>query len=217
MGIINEITTAIITEAKDGESIRSLASKIGFAYSAVYKWIFELKRYGAISLIEKGNKDVIKINKNSVYKKFNELNNAVSVIEKDDLFWKLVKNLKLKIRFVRGTAAAIWTKGSFITGDFYDKIYFLEVDKEDVGSLKKVLERYKIAYTEGKINNNRPLIYITQKDGFKIEKKNSLPVMPLREFAHWSEELHLENISEQLNKLYNLGLKAKYAEVSTNA
>ena len=40
MGIINEITTAIITEAKDGESIRSLASKIGFAYSAVYKWIF---------------------------------------------------------------------------------------------------------------------------------------------------------------------------------
>ncbi len=217
MKVINEITVDIVKNAKDGESIYSLASKIGFAYSAVYRWISELEKYGVISLIRKGNKNVIKINKNLIYKKFKELDNAVSVIEKDNTFWGLVKTLKLKIRFVKGTAATIWTKGSFITGDFYDRIYFLEVDKKDTDSLKKSVKKEGIAYTEGKANNNRPLVWIIQKEGFEIEKKDGLPVMPLKELVVWSKELRLENILEQLNLLYNLGLNVRYAEVLTNA
>jgi len=217
MKVINEITVDIVKNAKDGESIYSLASKIGFAYSAVYRWISELEKYGVISLIKKGNKNVIKINKNLIYKKFKELDNAVSVIEKDNTFWDLVKTLKLRIRFVKGTAATIWTKGSFITGDFYDRIYFLEVEKKDTDSLKKSLKEEGIAYTEGKANNNRPLVWIIQKEGFEIEKKDGLPVMPLRELVEWGKELHLDNILEQLNMLYDLGLNARYAEVVTNA
>ena len=38
MRIINEITTEIVKNSEDGESIHSLAAKTGFAYSAVYKW-----------------------------------------------------------------------------------------------------------------------------------------------------------------------------------
>ena len=216
MRIVNEISVAIVKNARDGESIHSLAAKMGFAYSAVYGWVSELEKYGVISLIRKGNRNVIKINKNLIYRKFKELDNAVSVIEKDNSFWRLVKTLKLKIRFVRGTATAIWTSGSFITGDFYDRIYFLEVDKKDVFSLKKVLKKYGIAYTEGKMSNKRPLVWIIQKENFKAEKKQGLPVMPLRELVEWGKELHLENILEQLNMLHNLGLNAKYAEVSTN-
>lgn len=110
MNILNEITAAIVKNAKDGESIHSLAAKIGFAYSAVYGWVSELEKYGVISLIRKGNINIIKMNKNLIYRKFKELGNAVSVIEKDNAFWELVKILKLKIRLVRGTAAAIWTR-----------------------------------------------------------------------------------------------------------
>ncbi len=216
MVIVNEITMDIVKNAKNGESIYSLAFKIGFAYSAVYRWISKLEEYGVISLIRKGNKNVIKINKNLIYKKFKELDDAVSVIEKDNNFWQLVKTLKLKIRFVKGTAAAIWTKGSFITGDFYDRIYFLEVDKKDANSLKEFLKKKEIVYTKGESNNTRPLVWIIQKEDFKIEKKDGLPVMPLRELVEWGRELHLENILEQLDILYNLGLNIKYAEVSTN-
>ncbi len=217
MKVINEITVDIVKNAEDGESIYSLASKIGFAYSAVYRWISELEKYGVISLIRKGNKNIIKINKNLIYKKFKELDNAISVIEKDNTFWDLVKTLKLKIRFVKGTAATIWTKGSFITGDFYDRIYFLEVDKKDADSLKNSLKKERIAYTEGKVSNKRPLVWIIQKEGFKIEKKDGLPVMPLRELIDWGKELHLDNILEQLDVLYNLGLNVRYVEVITNA
>ena len=64
MKIVNEITADIVKNAENGESIYSLAAKIGFAYSAVYRWISELEKYGVISLIRKGNKNVIKINKN---------------------------------------------------------------------------------------------------------------------------------------------------------
>jgi DNA-binding transcriptional ArsR family regulator len=216
MKIINEITMDIVKNAEDGGSIRSLAVKIGFAYSAVYRWISELERYGVISLIRKGNKNTIKINKNLVYKKFKELDNAVSATEKDEVFWNLVKSLRLKIRFAKGTAATIWTQGSFITGDFYDKIYFLEVEKRDTDSLKKTLRKNGITYTEDKIGSHRPLVYISQKEKLSIERKNGLPIMPLSELVSWCRELHLENILEQLNTLYNLRLKVKYAEVSTN-
>ena len=215
MVIVNEITMDIVKNAEDGESIHSLASKIGFAYSAVYRWISELERYGVISLIRKGNRNVIKINKNLIYKKFRELDDAVSVIEKDSNFWELVKTLRLRIRFVKGTAATIWTKGSFITGDFYDRIYFLEVDKKDANALKESLKEKEIAYTEGEMNTKRPLVWIIQKENFQIERKDGLPIMPLRELVEWGKELHLENILEQLDILYNLRLNAKYSEVST--
>jgi len=216
MIIVNEITMEIVKKAEDGESIHSLASKIGFAYSAVYRWTSELEKYGVISLIRKGNKNGIKINKNLIYKKFKELDDAVSIIEKDNTFWKLVKTLKLKIRFVKGTASTIWTKGSFVTGDFYDRIYFLEVEKKDANNLKKILEKKGIAYTKGEPNNKRPLIWIIEKENLKIERKDGLPVVPLRELIEWGKELYLENILEQLDKIYNLGLNVKYAEVSTN-
>lgn len=214
--MINEITASIVKNAKDGESIHSLSTKIGFAYSAVYKWISELEKYGVISLIRKGNKNVVKINKNLIYKKFKELNKAISSIEKDRVFWDLIKNLRLRIRFVRGTAATIWTKGSFITGDFYDRIYFLEVDKRDLASLKSILKKQGISYTEKEISIKRPLIYIIPGDNFRVERKGSLPVMPLNELVKWCKDLQLENILEQLDLLYNLGLKVRYSEVVTN-
>ena len=216
MGIINEITVNIVKKAKDGESIRTLATEIGFAYSAVYRWVSELERYEIISLIKKGNKNVIKINRNLIYKRFNELNYAVSVIEKDNIFWNLVKTIKLRIRFVKGTAATIWTQGGFITGDFYDRIYFLEVWKKDLESLKRILKKHSITYTEGKMSNKRPLVYIIPKSNLKIEKKDGLPIISLSELVKWCKKLHLENILEQLNLLYKLRLKAKYSEVVTN-
>jgi len=216
MVIVNEITRNIVKNAEDGESIYSLALKMGFAYSAVYRWVSELERYGVISLIRKGNKNVIKINKNLIYKKFKELDDVVSIIERDNKFWKLVKTLKLRMRFVKGTATTIWTRGGFITGDFYDRIYFLEVDKKDVNTFKGVLKEERIAYTEGKANNQRPLVWIVQRDKFKVEKKDGLPIMPLNELVEWGKKLHLENILEQLDILYNLRLNVKYSEVLTN-
>lgn len=217
MKVINEITMKIVKNAKDGESIHSLASEIGFAYSAVYKWVSELEKYGVLIIIRKGNKNVIKINKNLIYKKFKELDGAISVIEKDKKFWELMKTLKLKMRFTRGTAAAIWTKGSYITGDFYDRIYFLEVNNKDADSLKKALKKEEIAYTEGKATNKRPLVWIIQKENFEVEKKEGLHVVPLNELVKWAKTLHLEKILEQLDILYNLGLNVKYEEVFTNA
>ena len=215
--IINEITVEIIKNAENGESVRSLASKMGFAYSAVYGWILELEKYEAIRIIRKGNKNIIKINNNNViYNKFRELDNVVSVIDKNNEFWKFIKNTKLRIRFVMGTAITIWTKGGFITGDFYDKIYFLEAVKKEVNLLKKILDERNMAWTENKLTNKRPLVYIIPKKEFKVEYIDNLPVMPLRELVDYCKELYLDNILEQLDLLYSLGLNKKYSEVYTN-
>jgi len=215
--VINEITMNIIRNVKDGESIRSLANKIGFAYSAVYGWILELEKYEIIRIIRKGNKNIIKINdENLIYNKFKELDNVISVIDKDKEFWEFIRNTKLKVRFVRGSAIAIWTRGGFITGDFYDKIYFLEVAEKDNDSLKKMLNKNNIDWTEGKLIAKRPLVYITPKKEFKVDKLDNLPVMPLRELLEYCKELYLDNVLEQLDLLYDLGLNKRYSEIYTN-
>ena len=215
--IINEVTVRIIRNARDGESIRSLANRIGFAYSAVYGWILELEKYEVIRIIRKGNKNIIKINnKNVIYNKFIELDNVVSVIDKNNEFWEFIKNTKLRIRFVMGTAITIWTKGGFITGDFYDKVYSLEAFEKDVDPLKKILDEKNIAWTEDKLINKRPLVYIASKKEFKIEKLNNLPVMPLKELVDYCKRLYLDNVLEQLDLLYNLGVNKRYSEVYTN-
>ena len=216
MVIINEITLKIIKNAMNGESIRSLANRIGFAYSAVYGWILELEKYEVIRIIRKGNKNIIKINKNLIYNKFKELDNAVSVIDKDKEFWELIKSIKLSVRFVKGSAITMWTKGGFITGDFYDKIYFLEVFEKDADPLKKILNEKNISWTENKLINKRPLVYIIPKNEFKIEKLNNLSIMPLRELVRYCKELYLDNVLEQLDLLYDLGLNKRYSEVYTN-
>jgi DNA-binding transcriptional ArsR family regulator len=216
--IVNEITTNIIRNAREGESIRSLANRIGFAYSAVYGWILELEKYGVVRIIRKGNKNIIKINKeNLVYEKIKELDAAVSVIDKDKEFWRIIQNVKLRLRFARGTAIAIWTKGGFITGDFYNKIYFLEVHEKDASSLKELLDKKNIAWTEDKIVNKRPLVYIIhKKNKINVENINKLPVMPLKELVSYCKELYLDNVLEQLDILYGLKLNAKYSEIHTN-
>src|SRR3989344_8320988 len=126
MKIINQITSSIVKHDEDGKTIHSLTKKTGFAYSAVYKWIMILKDYDIIHLVEKGNKDIIKINKNNIYKKFIELDKAISTVEKDRFFWKIIKERVLRIRFVKSTAVVVWTQGGYITGDFLKNIYFLE-------------------------------------------------------------------------------------------
>lgn len=217
MKIINEITIKIIRNARDGESIRSLANKIGFAYSAVYSWILKLEEYEVIRIIRKGNKNIIKINnKNVIYHKFRELDNAVSVIDKNNEFWEFIKNTKLRIRFVKGTAITIWTKGGFITGDFYDKIYFLEAVEKDINFLKKELDKKNITWTENNLINKRPLIYIIPKKKFDVEDINNLSVMPLKELVKYCKKLYLDNVLEQLDLLYNLRLNERYSEVYTN-
>ena len=64
--------------------------------------------------------------------------------------------------------------------------------------------------------NKRPLIYIIPKKKFKIEKINKLPVTPLKELIDYCKKLYLDNVLEQLDLLYDLGLNKRYSEIYTN-
>lgn len=216
MDMINEITMSIIKNAKDGQSIRSLAKSIGFAYSAVYKWTIMLEKYEVIHIIRKGNKNSIKIINSPIYQKCREVSKMIDTIEKDRIFWKIIKTRDLQVRCVQSTAVAIWTQGGYIPGDFAEKVYYVEVAEADVHQMKKILDRYSVAYTEKEIGKERPLIKIIPKKICKMERKNKIPVMPLQELVAWCKRLYLDSILEQLDELYDLKVKEKYAEVHTN-
>ena len=108
----------------------------------------------------------------------------------------------------------IWT--SIKLRGLYDKIYFLEVFKKDVSSLKEIFKDKNIAYTEDKLIGKRPLIYIIPRKNFKIEKIGDLPTMPLNELISYCKNLYLDNVLEQLDLLYNLNLNKRYSEIYTN-
>lgn len=138
------------------------------------------------------------------------------IIDKDNTFWSIIKKTKIRTRFVKGTAIAIWTKGGFISGDFHDRIYFLEVEKQDKEKLKHILDKNQISYTEKEPSSERPLVLISERKGLEIVRKNGLPVMPLKDLVKWAEKLHLESALESLDKMYDLGLGVEYSEVEVD-
>ncbi len=218
MDEINPIVMSIIKTAKKGDTIKSLADRTVFAYSVVYKWVNRLKDLHVLDLKNDGNKKIVFMNKNDVYMKLMELSLAIEVIDKDNYFWSFMRKTIFNVRLVKGTAAVVWTNGGYVTGDFYNKIYHVEVLKKDYNSFVFFLEKNNIAF--GKENSfpgdSRPFVYIKVRKSFVMERKNKLPVMPLKELVSWSKKLHLESILEQLDLTYNLGLNERYSEVYVN-
>lgn len=217
MKIINPITVNIIKNARDGDTIRNISKRTGFAYSAAYRWVVALKEIGVLNLDNRGNRTIISFNKELIYNKFVELSNALETAERDRAFWKLMRSTKCRTRCVKGTAAAIWTQGGYITGDFFDKTYHVEVLDKDFGRFRGQLEKCGIeSGKEETISSRSPFINVKSVKNIKIEKKKGLPVMPLKELVSWCKRLSLEPILEQLDLMYSLGLQARYAEVRTN-
>lgn len=219
MKIINPITSEIIKKAKEGDTIRNISKNTGFAYSAVYNWISKLANMGVFRLEKKGNKTIIKINSNEIYASFQKLIEKTKEQEKDYLFWDLMKKTKLKIRLGKETSSIIYTQGGYITGDFYNRIYYIDVLEKDYSKLCKTLEKYNIHFSREKSINKseRPFIIINIRTKInKIYDFKSLPLTPLEEVVKWCKKLKLEPILEQLNILYKIPIKQKYSEIYTN-
>jgi len=217
MNIINPITAAIIKKAKDGDTIRQVAEKTGFAYSAVYKWVMELSRHDIFELKDEGNRKRIYAKHTALHSQFASLIKSVGETEQDKAFWNFIRKTSLKARLAGGSAISLWTRGSYVTGDFFDRIYVLEVVAKNLDDLKNELDRHKIIYTEGDKSDVRPLIFLVPYKGtFRVERIEGIPVMPLKELVEWCKKLNLDAVLEQLEVLYELGLKIKYSEVHTN-
>ncbi len=216
IGIINPITAAIINEAKDGDTIRKIAMKTGFAYSAVYRWVMELVKHDMFELKDGGNRKRVYAKHTALYSQFASLIKSVRETEQDKAFWNFIRKTRLKVRLAGGAAISLWTRGSYVTGDFFDRIYILEVTAKDLDNLKKELDSHKISYTKGGKSDARPLIFLVPKKSFRVERIKGIPVMPLKELVKWCEKLNLDAVLEQLDALYNLNLRTKYSELHTN-
>lgn len=225
LDVINPVTAAIIRHARDGDTIREVAMKTGFAYSAVYRRVAELTKHGMFEIKDEGNKKHIYAKHTPLYSQFTELIRSVGEADRDRIFWVFIRKTSLKVRLVGGTAISLWTRGSYVTGDFFDKIYILEVAAKDLYKLKSELDKHKITYTEGEkkkhlgtssVSPSRPLVFLSARKDFSVERIEGIPVMPLKELIEWCKKLDLDAALEHLDVLYSLGLKTRYSEVYTN-
>jgi hypothetical protein len=223
--IINPLTAAIIRQAKDGDTIREVAKKTGFAYSAIYRWVTEMTKHDMFEIKDEGNRKRIYAKHNELYNQFAGLIRSVNEADQNRVFWAFVKKTNLKVRLTGGTAISLWTRGSYITGDFFDKVYMLEVAAKDLYKLKNELSKHKISYTErekkkqldaSSTSSVRPLVFLSTRKDFSVERIESIPVMPLKELVEWCKRLDLDAALEHLDELCNLGLKTRYSEVHTN-
>src|SRR3989338_10405794 len=108
--IINPVTAAIIKHAKDGNTIREISMKTGFAYSAVYRRVAELAKHDMFEVKDEGNRKRIYAKHTPIYSQFTSLIRSVNEADQDRIFWAFIKKTSLKVRLAGGAAISLWTR-----------------------------------------------------------------------------------------------------------
>ncbi len=206
--VFGPVAAAVVREARDGDSILAVAKRTGFAYSAVYRAVQALAKAGAIRVEPAGRRSCIRA-AGPLYRAYQAFLEAVAMEERDRAFWAVLSGAT-GVRAARGTAAVIWTHGGYVTGDFAEHVYEVEATARGARRLAKRLMAAGVASSESA--EQRPFVRIRIVSSCPIERVDGVPVVPLQEFVRWCQRLQLEPILEQVDRMYGLGLGARYAE-----
>src|SRR3989338_6817932 len=212
--LINPYVAKILVSAKDKDSIRHISQKIQESYGWTYKWISELE--GRVVINRK--KQEIYINKNNSF-----YNGAMKFIE-----CSLANNLNLGDAyllpnlaglgyiFIGIDAVFVWTKGGYNMGRSKNSYpIFIEVFEKDKAYWQRYFSKLNIKYTFK--NERKKGIYFVISLSKSIEKEycEHIPVLPLAKTVEWAKKysFNFEPALEMLDKMYNLKIGIKYADI----
>jgi len=212
--LINQYVAKILVASRDGDSIRHISQKIQESYGWTYKWVLELERIGAV----KRRKQEVYINKkNSFYKeamkfvKYSLANN----LSLNDAY--LLPNLAgLAYVFTGIDAVFVWTKGGYNIGRSKNSYpIFIEILEKDKIAWQEHFLKLNVKYTFK--NERKKGIYFVISLNKSIEKEycEHIPVSPLAKTVEWAKKysFNFEPALEMLDKMYNLKIGIKYAEI----
>ena len=212
--LINPYVAKILISTRDGDSIRRISQKIQESYGWTYKWVSELEKIGAV----KRKKQKIYMNrKNSFYKtaiKFikNSLANNLSL---SDAY--LLPNLSgLEYIFTGIDAVFIWTKGGYNIGRSKSSYpIFIEILEKDKGAWQKYFSKLNVKYAFRNVRKKGIYFVISSSKSIEEEYCEQIPVLPLMKTVQWAKKysFNFEPALEMLDKMYNLKIGIKYAEI----
>ena len=212
--LINPYTAKILVSAKNGDSIRNISKKIQESYGWTYKWILELENIGAIAR----KKQEVYINKNNKFYK-----DAAKFV-KDSLSSNLSLNdayllpnlIGLEYIFTGIDAVFIWTKGGYNIGRSKNSYpVFIDILEKDKIEWQKYFSKLNIKYTFKNERKNGIYFVISFSNTIEKEYCEGIPVLPLIKTVEWAKKysFNFEPALEMLDKMYNLNLGIKYAEL----
>ena len=210
--IVTPVAAAVIRAARDGDTILAVAKRTGFAYSAVHRAIRALAEAGVIRVEPAGRRSRIRL-AGPLYRQYAAFIEAIAIEERDRSFWVVVRAAK-GVRLARGSAAAVWTHGGYITGDFAERVYEVEAAPDAARRFAGALAKAGVASSKDGDPAARPFVRIRIVRRCPVERVSGVPVMPLPEFVRWCKRVALEPVLEQVDKMYGLSLGAKYSEAS---
>lgn len=212
--LINPYVAKILVAAKEGDSIRSISKKIQESYGWTYRWIAELENIGAI----KRKKQEVHINKKSGFyrtaTKFIKESLAKGLSLNDA--YLLPNLIGLEYIFSEIDAVFIWTKGGYNIGRSKNSYpIFIEILEKDKNAWQDCFSKLSVRYSFK--NERKKGIYFVIKLSKTIEKEyfEQIPVLPLVKTIEWAKKysFNFEPALEMLDKMYNLNLGIKYAEL----
>jgi len=212
--LINPYVAKILVSAKDGDSIRQISKKIQESYGWTYKWVLELESVGVIR--RKKQEICIKKN-NSFYKeamRFIKCSLSADISLSDAY---LAPNLAgLDYIFTGIDAVFVWTKGGYNIGRSKNSYpIFMEVLEKDKSAWQGYFSKLNVKYTFK--NERKKGIYFVILLSKSIEKEycEHIPVLPLAKTVEWAKKysFNFEPALEMLDKMYNLKMGIKYAEI----
>lgn len=212
--LINPYIAKILIAAKDGDSIRHISKKIQESYGWTYRWVLELEKIGAV----KREKQEVRINKrSSFYRTATKFIKGLLAkgLSLNDAY--LLPNLAgLEYIFTGIDAVFVWTKGGYNMGRSKDSYpIFIEILEKDKNAWQDYFSKLNVKYSFK--NERKSGVYFVIKLSKIMEKEycERIPVLPLAKTAEWAKKysFNFEPALEMLDRMYNLNLGIKYAEL----
>ena len=209
--ILNPHVMKIVISARDKDSIRSIAKRIGLSYGWTYYWTQQLISSG---LFKRKNNRIFLDKTNRLYK---ELIGFVKRNFKNDISFRYyaLGLFGIKYSFTKTDAVFIWTKGGYNISR-YKEFYpiFIKVRKIDLELFASYCK--KLGF---KINSNRHVFFsVDILEDFKVYNLNGMPVDSLEETIKFMKDniYNFEPALEMIQEMYNKKLKIRYKEIKTN-
>ena len=214
LDLINPYAAKILVAAKDGDSIRSVSKRIKESYGWTYKWVLELEKIGAIG---RKAQELYIHKENYFYKEIHRLaeNLIKNNLNLNDAY--LLPNLTgLGHIFIDIDAVFIWTKGGYNIGRSKSSYpIFIEILENDKDKWEEFFSGLNVKYAFRNEKKKGIYFIISQSENIEKEYCEQIPVLPLVKTVEWAKKyiFNFEPALEMLDKMYNLKLGIKYAEL----
>ncbi len=209
LDMINPHVMKIIVAAREEDSIKAIAKRVGLSYGWTQKWVKELVKEGVFKEKWRG---VILQEKNITYQEIIKF--IKKSVNEVSLYYAILQLSGICYCFTKTDAVYIWTEGRYNIAR-YKNFYpiFIKIHQKDYDLFIKYCKKLQL-----RINDKKNAFYVPERvNSITAISKNNFFVEPLDNTINFMKKniYNFEPALEMIDEMYEKNLKIKYKEVNS--